>query len=50
VLVAGNANNIPALVRSLSGETVALGEDEYDVMFVVFVPQVSKTKVVRIRY
>jgi hypothetical protein len=29
---------------------VTLGEDEYDTMFVVFVPQVSKTKVVRMRY
>jgi len=50
VLVAGNANNIPALVTALSGENVTLGEDEYDTMFVVFVPQVSKTKVVRMRY
>jgi phosphohistidine phosphatase SixA len=50
VLVAGNSSNIPALVRDLSGETVTLREDEYDVMFVVFVPQVSKTKVVRMRY
>jgi phosphohistidine phosphatase SixA len=50
VLVAGNANNIPALVKALSGESVALGEEEYDTMFVVFVPQVSKTKVVRMRY
>ena len=50
VLVAGNVNNIPALVKALSGETVTLGEDEYDTMFMVFVPQVSKTKVVRLRY
>ena len=50
VLVAGNPNNIPQLVQALSGETVTLGEDEYDTMFVVFVPQVSKTKVVRLRY
>jgi phosphohistidine phosphatase SixA len=50
VLVAGNANSIPALVKALSGEAVAVGEDEYDTMFMVFVPQVSKTKVVRLRY
>ena len=50
VLVAGNTNNIPALVQALSGETVTLSEDEYDTMFVVFVPQVSKSKVVRLRY
>ena len=28
VLVAGNANNIPALVKALSGDTVTLGEDD----------------------
>jgi phosphohistidine phosphatase SixA len=50
VLVAGNSNAVPALVQALSGETVTLREDEYDAMFVVFVPQVSKTKVVRMRY
>jgi phosphohistidine phosphatase SixA len=50
VLVAGNTNNIPQLVQALSGESVSLREDEYDAMFVVFVPQVSKTKVVRLRY
>ncbi len=50
VLVAGNSNNIPALVQALSGEAVTMGEEEYDTMFVVFVPQVSKTKVVRLHY
>ena len=41
---------MPQLVEALSGEKVSLGEDEYDVMFIVFVPQISKTKVVRLRY
>jgi phosphohistidine phosphatase SixA len=50
VLVAGNTNNIPQLVHALSGETVTLSEDDYGTMFVVFVPQVSKTKVVSLRY
>lgn len=50
VLVAGNTNTIPQLVQALSGETVTVNEDEYDTMFVVFVPQVSKTKVVRLHY
>jgi hypothetical protein len=50
VLVAGNPNNIPQLVEALSGESVTLQEDEYSTMFVVFVPQVSKTKVVRLHY
>jgi len=50
VLVAGSNNTLPALIESLSGETVAIREDEFDAMFVVFVPQFSKPKVVRIRY
>ncbi|MFC4308030.1 SixA phosphatase family protein [Steroidobacter flavus] len=50
VLVAGNTNNIPQLVHALSGETVTMSEDDYSTMFVVFVPQVSKTKVVRLNY
>jgi hypothetical protein len=50
VLVAGNTNNIPPLVQALSGESVTMSEDDYGTMFVVFVPQVSKTKVVSLRY
>lgn len=50
VLVVGSANTIPPLVESLSGEQVTVREDEYDALFVVFVPQISKTKVVRLRY
>ena len=41
---------VPQLVEELSGEKVTLREDEYDAMFIVFVPQISKTKVVRVRY
>lgn len=50
VLVAGNNATIPPLVAALSGEQIALREDEYDAMFIVFVPQISKPKVVRVRY
>lgn len=50
VLVVGNANSVPQLIEALSGETVTVRDDEYDAMFVVFVPQISKTKVVRLRY
>lgn len=50
VLVAGNSNTVPALVEALSGEKVELRDDEYDAMFIVFVPQISKARVVRIRY
>lgn len=50
VLVVGSSNTIPALIANLSGEQVALRDDEYDALFIVFVPQFSKPKVVRIRY
>ena len=50
VLVAGHSNTVPALVEALSGQKVSIREDEYDAMFIVFVPQISKPKVVRLRY
>jgi phosphohistidine phosphatase SixA len=50
VLVAGNASSVAELVEALSGEPVSLREDEFDAMFVIFVPQISRTKVVRLRY
>jgi phosphohistidine phosphatase SixA len=50
VLVVGASNTVPELVAALSGEQVTLRDDEYDAMFVVFVPQIAKPKVVRLRY
>ncbi len=50
VLVVGNSNTVPELVKALSDEDVTLRDDEYDALFVVFVPQIAKTKVVRLRY
>lgn len=50
ILVSGNSNTIPVLIESLSGQRVELRDDEYDAMFILFVPQISKTKVMRLRY
>lgn len=50
VLATGHASTVPLLVEALSGEKVSIREDEFDTMFIVFVPQLSKPKVVRIRY
>lgn len=50
VLVAGNVSTVPQLVEALTGQKVALREDEYDSMFIVFAPQISRKKVVRVRY
>ena len=46
----GSANTVPDLVEALSGEKITLRDEEYDTMFVIFVPQIAKTKVVRMRY
>jgi phosphohistidine phosphatase SixA len=50
VLVVGSSSTVPELVQALSGEKVELRDDEYDTLFVVFVPQIAKNKVVRLRY
>ena len=50
VLVVGASNTVPEMVEALSGEKVTMRDDEYDAMFVIFVPQIAKTKVVRLRY
>lgn len=50
VLVAGNRNTVPQLIEALTGQEVTLRENEYDALFIVFAPQLSKKKVVRVRY
>lgn len=50
VLVAGSATTVPQLLKGLADVEVTLREDEYDAMFIVFAPQISKTKVVRVKY
>lgn len=50
IVVSGNTNTVPVLVEALSGQKVELRDEEYDAMFIVFAPQISKSKVVRVRY
>jgi len=50
VLVAGSSNTLPPVIEALTGQKVTVRDDEYDALFVIFVPQISKTKVVRLRY
>lgn len=50
VLVVGNANTVPQLIEALSGEEVSLNEADYDTMFIIFMPRISKTRLVRARY
>jgi broad specificity phosphatase PhoE len=51
VLVVGHSNTIPAIVERLSGETEpAIGEGEYDRMFVVTLIGPNQASVVMVRY
>lgn len=50
VVVAGNATTVPQLVEALAGETVTLKEDEYDALFIVFLPQLAHARVVKLHY
>lgn len=50
VLVVGHTNTIPPLVQALSGESVTVAGDEYDALFVVFVPRFSQPRLLRLRY
>jgi len=50
VLVVGNATTVPRLVEGLAGEAVTMKEDEYDAMFIVFLPQLAHARVVKLHY
>ena len=50
VVAVGSAATVPQLVRVLTDAEVNVRDDEYDVVFIAFVPQISKPKVVRLRY
>lgn len=50
VLVVGNANTVPELVKALSGEQVNVREDEYDAMFVLYLSRLSKPRLIKLRY
>jgi broad specificity phosphatase PhoE len=50
-LIVGHSNTVPELVHDLSGQTVpAIGEDEYDNIYVITVPTFGKASVLRLKY
>jgi 2,3-bisphosphoglycerate-dependent phosphoglycerate mutase len=50
-LVVGHSNTVPEIVQKLSGVSVpAIGDDEYDNMYVVTVPTFGKSSVLRLKY
>jgi broad specificity phosphatase PhoE len=51
VLVVGHSNTVPALVEALSGQAIAaIGEDEYDHVFIVTVPAQGPARLESGRY
>jgi hypothetical protein len=50
VVVAGQPKDMPRLIEGLSGQKITLDGDELDAMFVVFVPQLAKSRVIKLHY
>jgi broad specificity phosphatase PhoE len=50
-LIVGHSNTVPAIVRKLSGMSVAdISDDEYDTLYVVTVPSFGRSSVLRLKY
>jgi broad specificity phosphatase PhoE len=50
-LIVGHSNSVPAIVRKLSGMSVAdIPDDEYDNLYVVTVPSFGRSSVLRLKY
>jgi broad specificity phosphatase PhoE len=51
-LVVGHGNTVPPLVKELSGadQVPAMGDEEFDTMYVVTVPTIGKASVLRLKY
>ena len=51
ILVAGHSNTVPQIVEGLGGGTVApIADNEFDHLFVVFIPRWGSTRVVALQY
>jgi phosphohistidine phosphatase SixA len=52
VLIVGHSNSVPELVAALARvhDVPAMGEDEYDTMYIVTVPTIGKASVLRLKY
>ena len=51
-LVIGHSNTVPQIVQELSDarQVPAIGEEEFDTMYVVTVPTIGKASVLRMKY
>jgi len=50
VVVVGYASTLPLVLGQLSGENVAMAEDDFDSIYVVVMPSPGETRVLRLRY
>jgi broad specificity phosphatase PhoE len=50
VLVVGHSNTVPTLVESLTGEKVTIAETEFDHLYIVFAPRLSRTRLLHLRF
>jgi broad specificity phosphatase PhoE len=50
VVVVGYATTLPGVINQLSGEAVAMRNDEFDAIYVVVIPSPGQTRVFRLRY
>jgi broad specificity phosphatase PhoE len=50
VVVAGHSNTLPPLIEALSGESISIAENEYDHIYIVFVPRLSRTRLLQLYY
>jgi broad specificity phosphatase PhoE len=50
VLVVGHSNTLPPLIEALSGESVSIADSEYDRLYIVFVPRLSRTRLLQLSY
>ncbi|HEX9206692.1 MAG TPA: histidine phosphatase family protein [Steroidobacteraceae bacterium] len=50
VMVVGYATTLPGVINQLSGTELAMGEGEFDAIYVVVMPSPGETRVLRLRY
>jgi phosphohistidine phosphatase SixA len=50
VVVVGYASTLPGVLSQLSGESIAMRDDEFDAVYCVVMPSPGETRVLRLRY
>ncbi|HET9695195.1 MAG TPA: histidine phosphatase family protein [Steroidobacteraceae bacterium] len=50
VVVVGYATTLPGVINQLSGQELAMRDDEFDAMYVVIMPSPGETRLLRLRY